>query len=140
MERQNIVTVIVDILKKINKENGFYSNAGENCFEWYEKPLSKDDYPAIIVRDTEDNANTSAGSWDHNLRIEMDILTNGKKSIWNTREIISDVLKSFKEVEETINYSCSYKGSETLLEQADYAYGGTRVVFIVTYQTAPWEQ
>lgn len=140
MKRQTIATIILDNLKNIKKENGFYSSAGENCFEWHEKPLDKDSYPAIIIRDSEDGIKMTASSWLHSLKIEVDILANGKNSIFETREIISDVLKTFKNIQEEISFICLYKGSETIKEQADFSYSGTRMVFVVEYETRAWEQ
>ena len=140
MKRQKIVDSILNNLKNIKKENGFYTSAGANCFEWLEKPLDKDSYPAIIVRDSEDGIQMSSSSWAHSLKIEVDILTNGKNSILEAREIISDVLKSFEIIEDEISFTCSYKGSETIKEQADFSYSGTRMIIIVEYETRPWEQ
>lgn len=140
MKRQNIVTIILNNLKNIKQQNGFYTSAGANCFEWLEKPLDKDSYPAIIVRDSEDGIQMSSSSWAHSLKIEVDILTNGKNSILEAREVISDVLKSFKNIEDEISFVCSYKGSETIREQADFSYSGTRMIIIVEYETRAWEQ
>lgn len=140
MIRQTIVTESIDILKNIKKENGFYSSVGDNCFEWYEKKLDKEEYPAIFFRDSEDTVVISSSSWEHTLRIEIDIATNGKNTMLYAREIISDVLTAFKDIEKKINYETTYKGCETIQEQADYAYSGTRMVFTIKYNTRPWEQ
>jgi hypothetical protein len=140
MKRQMIVDIIVDQMKKIQHENSFYSDAGKNVFEWLEKPLDKDEYPAIIIRDVSDD--TQDGQvLNHSLKIEVDIAVSSKATtVWDMREVSSDVLKTFGVIEDTINYQCAYLGSEFLLEQKDTVYGGVRLTFSVAYQTSRWEQ
>jgi len=141
MKRQNIVTTIVEQMQKISSANGFYSQAGENVFEWKEKPLDKDEYPAIIVRDVSDNTTDENQTLDHKLKIEIDIATKGKDTAtWDIREVISDVLKAFGLVENELNYICSYNGSDSLVEQKDTLYGGARLEFTVAYHSGRWEQ
>lgn len=140
MKRQTIIDTIVEQMKLISAASGFYSEAGKNVFEWLEKPLDKDEYPAIIIRDVADD--TQDGQvLNHSLKIEVDIaISNKTTTVWDMREVTSDVLKVFGVVEDTINYQCAYLGSEFLLEQKDTVYGGVRLTFSVDYQTSRWEQ
>ncbi|MFY4767463.1 hypothetical protein ACOTV5_02395 [Aliarcobacter butzleri] len=140
MLRQEIVTAIVEKMKEISTANGFYSDAGKNVFEWLDKSLGKDEYPAIIIRDITDN--TADGQYiDHKLKIEIDIaVKDGSNTTWNMREVSSDVIKSFGLFEEEINYRCNYNGSDFLVDQKDTLYGGVRLDFEVLYQTGRWEQ
>lgn len=140
MLRQEIVTAIVEKMKEILTANGFYSDAGKNVFEWLDKSLGKDEYPAIIIRDITDN--TADGQYlDHKLKIEIDIaVKDGSNTTWNMREVSSDVIKSFGLLEEEINYRCNYNGSDFLVDQKDTLYGGVRLDFEVLYQTGRWEQ
>ena len=140
MLRQKIVTAIVEKMKEISTANGFYSDAGKNVFEWLDKSLGKDEYPAIIIRDISDNV--ADGQYlDHKLKIEIDIaVKDGGNTTWNMREVSSDVIKSFGLLEEKINYRFNYNGSDFLVDQKDTLYGGVRLDFEVLYQTGRWEQ
>ena len=141
MKRQNIVTTIVEQMQKISSENGFYSTAGENVFEWYNKPLEDSEYPAIIVRDVSDNTTDENQTLDHKLKIEIDVAVKNKDlTTWNMREVTSDVLKAFELVEDELNFLCAYHGSDFLVEQKDTLYGGVRLEFTVAYHSGRWEQ
>jgi hypothetical protein len=140
MKRQIIVTTIVEQMELISSANGFYSEAGKNVYEWLDKPLDKDEYPAIIIRDISDTTNDTQ-VLEHTLKIEVDIaVSNGKSTSWKMREVSSDVIKAFAQVEETLSYQCKYLGSDFLVEHKDSVYGGVRLEFTVSYQTSRWEQ
>ena len=141
MKRQIIVTSIVEQMKKISSENGFYSQAGKNVYEWMSKPLDKDEYPAIIIRDITDNTTDENQILEHKLKIEIDIAINNKdNTTWDMREVTSDVLKAFGILEDTLNYVCSYQGSDSLVEHKADVYGGVRLDFTVDYFSRRWEQ
>lgn len=140
MKRQTIVDIIVEKMKLISAANGFYSEAGKNVFEWLEKSLDKDEYPAIIIRDVADDTKDEQ-VLNHSLKVEVDIAVSNKvTTLWDMREVTSDVLKVFGEIENAINYKCAYLGSEFLVEQKDTFYGGVRLTFTIAYQTGRWEQ
>lgn len=140
MKRQFIIDSIAEQLRLISATNGFYSEAGKNVFEWLEKPLDKDEYPAIIVRDVTDDV-SDGQILEHSLKIEVDVAVSNKStSLWDMREVTSDVLKAFGNLENTINYKCRYLGSDFLVEQKDTIYGGVRITFSVSYETPRWEQ
>lgn len=139
MIRQKVVDSIVENLKRIRIDNGFYSDAGKNVFEWMEKTLEDRDFPALIVRDP--SSKTNAQSLFQNvLKIEVDVATKGKNSILNMRETTSDVLKIFGELENILNYKIDYLGYETMLEQRESMYSGTRMEFEITYYSRRFEQ
>lgn len=139
MVRQSIVDSILENLKKIKIDNGFYSNAGLNVFEWMEKTLEDRDFPALIIRDSSSKVNETS-SLEHILKIEVDIAIKGKNSIWSMREVSSDVLKTFGIVENILNFKINYLGFESLVEQRESMYSGTRMEFEVIYQTRKFEQ
>ncbi|WP_108062703.1 hypothetical protein [Poseidonibacter lekithochrous] len=140
MVRQKIVGILVEQMEKISASNGFYSEAGTNVSEWREKPLQKDDYPAIIVRDVSSSAYDDS-SLKHSLKVEIDVAVSaGDKTTWNMREVSSDVLKAFGYAEEELCFQCEYKGSDSLLEHKDTTYGGVRLEFEVKYNTPRWQQ
>lgn len=141
MKRQELIDDLVSLLKTISHKNGFYSEVGANVFEWYEKPLEDEDYPAIIVRDPNDNAQDENNSINHALKIEIDIaISSGKETTIDMRKVSSDVLKAFGMFEEKNNYVCLYKGSDSLTKQESKFYGGMRLEFEIKYQTRRWEQ
>ena len=139
MVRQSIVDSILENLKKIKIDNGFYSNAGLNVFEWMEKTLEDRDFPALIIRDSSSKVNETS-SLEHILKIEVYIAIKGKNSIWSMREVSSDVLKTFGIVENILNFKINYLGFESLVEQRESMYSGTRMEFEVIYQTRKFEQ
>lgn len=139
MVRQSIVDSILENLKKIKIDNGFYSNAGLNVFEWMEKTLEDRDFPALIIRDSSSKVNETS-SLEHILKIEVDIAIKGKNSIWSMREVSSDVLKTFGIVENILNFKINYLGFESLVEQRESMYSGTRMEFEVIYNTRRFEQ
>ena len=140
MKRQAFINSIIEKLETIKMSNGFYTDIGNNCFEWYEKPLNDEQYPALIVRDPSDICHDESSVLKHNLRIEIDIAIKGKKAIWDMREATSDVIKMFGQIKDELNLICSYKGSDTLIDQKDSLYGGTRLSFTIEYITRGWEQ
>lgn len=139
MIRQQIISSILDNLKRIKMENGFYSNAGNNVFEWMEKTLEDRDFPALIVRDPSSKINFES-THEHVLKIEIDVATKGRNSIWNMREVTSDVLKVFGELENILNNRIEYLGFETLVEQRESIYSGTRMEFQISYFSRRFEQ
>jgi len=140
MKRQKIITTIVEQMQLIRSANGFYSEAGKSVFEWLDKPLDKDEYPAIIVRDVSDNTEDSQ-VLQHTLKIEVDIAVSNKAlTTWDMREVTSDVLKAFGNIEEVLSYECKYLGSDFLVDHKDSVYGGVRLEFLVKYHTGRWEQ
>ena len=138
-KRELLVSALVTIMSTIKKENEFNTDIGSNCFEWYEKPLDAEQYPAIIIRDTDSDNIPASGSFNHILEIEIDIATKGKKPMPQMREAISDVLRAFGMFRNEQNYICAYKGSKSLIDQKDFTYGGTRMVFTINYSTSEWE-
>ena len=135
-----IVDTIAEQLKLISSANGFYSEAGKNVFEWLEKPLDKDEYPAIIIRDVSDDVKDDQ-ILAHSLKIEIDLaISNKSTTLWDMREVTSDVLKAFSVIENIISYRCTYLGNDFLIEQKDTVYGGVRLTFTIEYQTQRWEQ
>lgn len=141
MIRQKIIDSIVNNLKTISSDNGFYSEAGKSVFEWLEKPLEKHELPAIVVRDVSDDVSSNGSIDNHSLKIEIDILSSsGKHTVWNLREVTSDVIKAFNLVEKDLNFKCEYKGSDFLLEQKETSYAGGRLEFYIFYQSKKWEQ
>ena len=139
MIRQKVIDTIVENLKRIKRENGFYSDAGKNVFEWMEKTLEDRDFPALIIRDPSSKT-ISQSLFQNILKIEVDVATKGKNSIWNMREATSDVLKIFGELEDILNYKIEYLGFETVSEQRESIYSGTRMEFEITYHTRRFEQ
>lgn len=139
MTRQKIIDVILKELKNIKIDNGFYSDAGKNVFEWMDKTLEDRDFPAIIIRDSSSKVSDQS-LLEHFLKIEVDIATKGKNSPWNMREISSDVLKVFRIVEETLSFKINYLGFESIIEQREAMYSGTRIDFEITYHTRRFEQ
>lgn len=141
MIRQIIVTTITDQMKKISAANGFYSEAGKNVFEWQDRKLDKDEYPAIIIRDVSKNSVDKNPLSEHTLKVEIDIaISEGDQTPWNMREATSDVIKAFGSVEEELNYTCRCTGDDFIVKTKDTTYGGVRVEFEVDYQSARWEQ
>ena len=140
MKRLELVSSIVKKLKLIKVKKGFYTDIGNNCFEWYEKPLNDEHYPALIVRDPSDTCNDEGAVLKHKLRIEIDIAIKGKKAIWDMRKATRDVIKMFGQIKNELNIICSYKGSDTLIDKKDSLYGGTRLSFTIEYITRGWEQ
>ena len=139
MTRQKIVDVVLENLKNIKIDKGFYSDAGKNVFEWMDKTLEDRDFPALIIRDSSSKVNETS-SLEHILKIEVDIAIKGKNSIWSMREVSSDVLKTFGIVENILNFKINYLGFESLVEQRESMYSGTRMEFEVIYQTRKFEQ
>lgn len=140
MIRQNIVDEIVTQMKKIASSNGFYSEAGENVFEWLEKPFDTDELPGIVIRDISDSTTDDFTITNHVLKIEVDIAVSGRNATWNMREVTSDVMMAFKNVEDELGLICKCNGSDFIIEQKDTLYGGVRVEFDVIYQSRRWEQ
>ncbi len=141
MKRQEIVTELIYRLKEIKVSNGFLSDAGDNVFEWLQRPLTNgDDLPAIILRDTDDNVEQGSYNATHSLKIEIDIVASHKElTIEKLREVMQDVITNIGVTcEEILNYQCVYQGSEINAEHADRLFGGARLTFVVRYDTDKW--
>lgn len=140
MKRQIIVDTVLEQMKRISAANGFYSEAGKNVYEWLQTPPDTNEYPRIIIKDISSTASDTK-VLEHSLKIEVSIaLSNGELTPWDMREVSSDALKAFAQVEKTLNYRCAYLGSEFLLKEEDTVYGDAKLTFIVAYQTPRWEQ
>ena len=139
MTRQKIVDVVLENLKNIKIDKGFYSDAGKNVFEWMDKTLEDRDFPAIIIRDSSSKVSDQS-LLEHILRVEVDVATKGKNSAWNMREVSSDVLKTFGIIEDALNFKVSYLGFESLVEQRESMYSGTRMEFEIIYHSRRFEQ
>ena len=74
MTRQKIVDVVLENLKNIKIDKGFYSDAGKNVFEWMDKTLEDRDFPAIIIRDSSSKVSDQS-LLEHTLRVEVDVAT-----------------------------------------------------------------
>jgi len=131
MIREKIVN---EILQKLQN-----NDQNIKVFEWLNRPLVENEYPAVVVRDSEDNINDE-NVLEHNLKIEIDIVTKGDKSINEIRKLISFVLKTLENVENELNYEIRYSSSEIITEQKDFLYTGARCEFIVKYFTPRFEQ
>ena len=139
MVREKIVYALVEHLKEIRAKNGYSSEAGLGVYEWLTKPLQRDQFPAIIVRDIADEVQDD-GVFEHRLKIEIDIATKSKETLLELREIVADVLRAIGAFESSEHYRCESLSSEFLLEHKESLFGAARVEFVVIYKTARWQQ
>jgi hypothetical protein len=140
MHRQDIVYKIVEQLKTITSQNGFYSDAGTNVLEWQDLPSSGAVLPAIIVKDTHDKVAKRGSTIRHKLKVKVGIFVGDTDAAWNIREISADVIKVFGQVESLINFQCKYAKSKMFTKSDVVAYDGACLEFFVFYNTPRWEQ
>ena len=138
--RQKIVTAIVDQMKLISSDTGFYSQAGSNVFEWLQGTITDTQYQSIVVKDISDTV-VDMQSLKHTLSINIDIeVKDSTNATWILREVSSDIMKSMSVIEEELNYPCKYLGDEISVEYTDDTYARSTLSFEIVYQTNRWEQ
>ncbi len=143
MKRDEIVSAIVEEMRKISSRNGYYTEAGKKVFEWLERPLGDEETESIIIRDPESASEANGWTSTHILTIEIDVTAAYKKDVdtLSFRMYMSDVIKAFGVVcDEVLNVIGEYKGSEVVGEYRGKAYASARLKFTVTYSTQKWEE
>jgi len=133
MNRKDIILLILNHLKTLENVLGVY--------EWLLKPLEPKQLPALVLRDTEDNVTSEGLRSNHALKIEIEIIVKSLEgSQIELRDISSNVLRVFKDIEDELNTKIDYLGNQFVFDYKEYVYGGARLDFIVNYCTPKWEQ
>jgi hypothetical protein len=152
--RDAIMAAVMARFAAIRTANGYYSNLGQNVFEWRAKavdpvsgagyvPTEQGELPALHVRDVLDEAEAAdlAGNEDHDLSLEIEIAHEGGASGAVMRGQIQDVRKAIG-VDPAwggLALGTAQKASaETVRIQADRTFFRTLIRYTVTYTTSAY--
>lgn len=132
--REEIINSIVEHLKTISIADGYSMDINGKVFEWQDSILSEADLPALLVRDTDDDADDD-GIISHNLKIEVDAITQAAEdSVTNARAMLGDIVKNLYELKGTGQIKdLKYIHSEIQTDQAKKITAAALTEFIIFY-------
>lgn len=140
MIREQIMDFLINKLKQIKTQNGFYTNAGQNVYEWKNDPLPPERLPALIVRDAlvrADDGIIGAHRWV--LGIEIACAGRNAREM---RRIIADVFKVISECEQERfginNAFIELSRSDMQVERHDIELSAAVLYFSVVYDAPRW--
>ncbi len=142
MRRQTIIDNLKNRLKTITTANGY--SWEPKVFEWLVTPLGNGDFPAIIIKDTEDNVDSekTSDASEHNLKVEILLFVKeGNLTPAALRVKMQNILAVIgkePEVGEDLGDYISFDGSELLIEQQHEVEGGVKIDITITYYTEKW--
>ncbi len=142
MRRDTIVGNLKNRLKRITAANGYTWEP--KVFEWLVTPLGDSDFPAIVIKDANDDVDSqsSSGSSEHNLKVEiMLFVKEGAATPSSLRSKMQDILAVIGEDPqdgEDMGEYISFDGSELLIEQQHEVEGGVKIDITVSYMTEKW--
>lgn len=143
MRRETILDNLKNRLKTITTANGY--GWEPKVFEWLTTPLGSGDFPAVVVKDTEDSVDSEkiSGVSEHSLKIEIllfvkeGVLTS--KALRAKMQDLLFVIGKEPEVGEDLGDYISFDGNEIALDQQRDIEGGAKIELTVIYSTSKWE-
>lgn len=95
MLRANVLSSVLTELAKIQKDNNYDSDIGDNVISWNNLPLVESSLPAIVVMDPEVSFSdqVQGGAWKQNITIQVEIVAQEAAGITAVRGYMSDVYK-----------------------------------------------
>lgn len=140
--RQQIVEAIDARLKTILKKNGYFSDVGNNVFEWRESGIAAAELPALVYRDkVEEIEGFTMLEYDHRLVVDVDVVAEpGSVGVEEVRKIIADVFAAIGTDDRWGGLALDSWPIGTEIETAEDAnvITGALVRFGVSYQTNKW--
>lgn len=154
-KRHAIMAAVVTRMQEILSASGYYSNLGQNIYEWRPKlvteggasyvPFEQTELPAIDIRDPLDTVVTieQGGTEEHSLSVEFEIAHEAAATGQTMRKQIADVRKA-------IGVDVSWGGlasdtsremtTETVHLQGDRKFFRTLVRTKITYLTSEYAE
>jgi len=138
------VTAVIARLETILTANGYETDAGTNVFEWRDAPLAETELPAVVVRDTDDAAELTAGETNHEFTIELDIFAIGTATLDAaevSRKVVADVVKAMG-VDFTfggLTHNMIHLGESAIVDQESRKLLAITVEFALYYTTAHFD-
>ena len=140
--RQHLIDHLKAKIAEVKKINGYNTDLGLNIFEWRDHPLTKDELPGVIIRDSLNRriTPTSIAKFRWALRIEIAVFGRTPQEI---RAGIEDVLKVLRQCEEEkwggqAEWTTLADGDEMSFERYDIEIGAAIITFDVIYETDMW--
>ena len=136
--REEILKVLRLAFLNILVKKGSPYDLGKNCFEWRDKPLNEDEFPAMFWNDTLVSYDDDSG---HVLKIEAVVAVRGVVSdevAKETRVAMQSVAHTFRDALLTMGYFGKMLKSEMIGEDKDYRYIAGRLSFEIRYTDDEW--
>jgi hypothetical protein len=127
--RQQILDIIEEHLQTI---------PNVKHFTWLGRPLDDDEFPAIILKDTDSNNDDDSG---HNIRFEVTVILKDKVSsdvAKETRAMMQIVSKKFEEAVEEMCLHGRVRKTKMDAESSEYAYLQGVMLFEIDYTADEW--
>jgi len=105
---------------------------------WLGRPLDDDEFPAIILKDTESSNDEDSG---HHLRFEVTIVLKDKVSseiAKDTRAMMQTVSKKFEEAVKNMCLHGRVRKTKMDAESSEYAYLQGVMLFEIDYTVDEW--
>ena len=107
-------------------------------FTWLGRPLDDDEFPAIILKDTETTNDDDSG---HNIRFEVTVILKDKVSseiAKDTRAMMQSVSKKFEEAVRKMCFHGRVRKTKLDAESSEYAYLQGVLLFEIDYTADEW--
>ena len=136
--REDILKVIREHFKNIRVYNDAPYDLGKNCFEWRDKPLNEDEFPALFWNDSSNFYDEDSG---HTLSIEAVVIVRdvvSEEVAKDTRVAMQSVAHAFRNAIRELGYYGNMKKSEMISDDKDYRYIAGRLNFEIKYTDNEW--
>ena len=134
--RQNIVTAVMTALAGIKTANGYHSNAGNNCKELSDVPVTA--FPAIRVNDAQSEVVTEEipfGFHEHRLTVIVAGYANTMQAARELAEDITAVMWEGRRWGGSARWTALNRHDITQVH-AEKKYCSCELEFTITYRTA----
>jgi len=136
--REEILRVIEEHFKAIRVFNNSPFDLGKNCFEWRDKPLNDDEFPALFWNDTSNIYDSDSG---HTLSLVAVVVLRDAVSAEvakDTRVAMQSVAHAFRDAIAELGYFGKMNKTEMIGEDKDYRYIAGRLSFEIRYTDDEW--
>ena len=107
-------------------------------FAWLGRPLDDEEFPAIILKDTDSNNDDDSG---HNIRFEVTVILKDKVSseiAQDTRAMMQVVSKKFEEAVKQMCFHGRVRKTKMDAESSEYSYLQGVMLFEIDYTADEW--
>jgi len=147
IKRQQIIDTIKTKLAAIKTANGYYTNIGDNVFEWKANPMETSKLPGVEVRDTEETLLSAESQSTYNLHdfmmtVELKVLCAESTPTATVRKMIIDVYKLIGANLTWSDYAIyTYLISNAIdLDQQNKLIAGATITIQIYYRTTAWSE
>lgn len=135
--RQLIINALVTRCETISTGNGYETNAGSHVFVWRKTPVSQNNLPVIIIRDTLLAQELTVGVDNNFLHVGFECVTTAANAATQLRSVIGDIFRVLK-VDLTFGglaEDVTFVDETFLVEQEEQRIASAEVSFDIQFTT-----